>query len=82
MNTKFTLSLDKDVIEKARKFAKDNGRTLSNLVETKLKVAVKVVDEDEIHPDIKKLTGKIHTPVNFNHKTEMKKIMAKKNKYD
>lgn len=82
MNTKLTLSLDKNVIEKARKFAKSNGRTLSNLVETQLKVAMKAVDEDEIHPDIKKLMGKIHVPANFNHKAEMKNIMTKKKKYD
>ncbi len=82
MNTKLTLSLDKGVIDKARRFAKSNGRTLSNLVESQLKVLTKEVDDDEIHPEIKRLMGKIVVGTNFNHKTEIKKIMAKKKKYD
>ena len=82
MNTKLTLSLDKDVIEKARRFAKSNGRTLSNLVESQLKVLTRPVDDDEIHPEIKRLMGKIHIDAAFNHKAEIKKVMSKKKKYD
>ncbi|MEP6594999.1 MAG: DUF6364 family protein [Ginsengibacter sp.] len=82
MNTKLTLSLDKEVIERARKVAKSNGRTLSNLVESQLKLLMKDSNTDEIHPEIKRLMGKIHLPSNFNHKTEIKRIMAKKKKYD
>ena len=82
MNTKLTLSLDKGVIEKARRFAKTNGRTLSNLVESQLKVLTKPVDDNEIHPEIKRLMGKIHTTATFSHKAEIKKLMSKKRKYD
>ena len=82
MNTKLTLSLDKGVIEKARRFAKSNGRTLSNLVESQLKVLTKSVEDDEIHPEIKRLMGKIHVGATFNHKAEIKKVMSKKKKYD
>ena len=82
MNTKLTLSLDKGVIDKARRFAKNNGRTLSNLVESQLKVLTREVDDDEIHPEIKRLMGKIQVAPNFDHKAEIKKIMTKKKKYD
>ena len=82
MNIKLTLSLNKEVIERAKHFAKSNNRTLSNLVETQLRAVTKQIDDDEIHPEIKKLMGKIHVGARFNHKTEVKKIMAKKKKYD
>lgn len=82
MNSKLTLSLNKEVIKRAKQFAKSNNRTLSNLVETQLRAVTKQIEEDEIHPEIKKLMGKIHLGAAFNHKTEMKKIMAKKKKYD
>ncbi|MEO6730415.1 MAG: DUF6364 family protein [Ferruginibacter sp.] len=82
MNIKLTLSLNKEVIERAKQFAKSNNRTLSNLVETQLRAVTKQVDKNEIHPEIKKLMGKIQVGAGFNHKEEMKKIMAKKKKYD
>ena len=37
MNTKLTLTVDKEVIEKAKTFAKKEGRSLSNLIEDYLK---------------------------------------------
>ena len=82
MNIKLTLSLNKEVIERAKHFAKSNNRTLSNLVETQLRAVTKQIDEDEIHPEIKKLMGKIHISTGFNHKVEMKKIMASQRRYD
>ena len=33
MNTKLTLTLEKEVIEKAKKYASENGRSLSEMVE-------------------------------------------------
>ena len=82
MNIKLTLSLNKEVIQRAKQFVKSNNRTLSSLVETQLMAVTKQMDKDEIHPEIKKLMGKIHVGAGFNHKTEMKKIMAKRKKYD
>ncbi len=42
MSTKLTLTLDKSVIESAKKYAKSQGRSLSNLIEDYLKaVSVK-----------------------------------------
>lgn len=36
MNTKLTLSVDKEVVRKAKKYAKENGRSLSGLIESYL----------------------------------------------
>ena len=33
MNTKLTLTIEQDVIEKAKKYAKDKVRSLSSLIE-------------------------------------------------
>lgn len=37
MNTKLTLSIDQRVIEKAKRYASDQGRSLSGIVEEYLK---------------------------------------------
>jgi len=37
MNTKLTLTIEQTVIEKAKKYAKDSERSLSNLIENYLK---------------------------------------------
>ena len=45
MNTKLTLTLEKDVIEKAKRYAKDSGRSLSAIVESYLEKLVAPLDE-------------------------------------
>ncbi|HSD09261.1 DUF6364 family protein [Flavobacterium sp.] len=66
MNTKLTLSLDKEVIEKAKSYAKQTGRSLSELVEAYFEnLTSKSEKEDEIHPKVKKLIGRITLPEDF-----------------
>lgn len=38
MNTKLTLTLEEDVIQRAKKYAKKKGRSLSDIIETYLKI--------------------------------------------
>ena len=63
MDTKLTLSLDKRVINKAKIYAKKQGRSLSDLVENYLKLVTtnEKIDEEEfmsgISPDIRELVG-------------------------
>jgi hypothetical protein len=45
MNTKLTLSLDKAVIEEAKKFASEKGSSLSELVENYFKL---LIEKDEL----------------------------------
>ena len=75
MNTKLTLSLEKEVIEQAKIYAKGTGRSLSEMVENYFKSLVvksaKKNDTDEygaIHPSIKKLIGRITLPDDFDIK--------------
>ncbi len=70
MNTKLTLSLEKEVIEKAKIYAKGTGRSLSEMVENYFKslVAKPNNDEDEIDPRLKKLIGIVKLPPDFDLK--------------
>ena len=66
MNTKLTLSLEKEVIEQAKSYAKKTGRSLSELVESYFKnLTEKTEKEDDIHPKVKKLIGRITLPDDF-----------------
>lgn len=59
MNAKLTLSLDKEVIEQAKAYAKEQGISLSKMLENYLKIMVSKEPEDkkeiEISPFVKSL---------------------------
>jgi predicted HicB family RNase H-like nuclease len=46
MVTKLTLTLEKEVIERAQSYAKSNGRSLSELVENFLESITQFADEN------------------------------------
>lgn len=50
MNTKLTLQLDKDIIEKTKKYAKEHNKSLSGLVEY---FFTYLIEEDEASNDEK-----------------------------
>ena len=70
MNTKLTLSLEKEVIEKAKIYAKGTGRSLSEMVESYFKNLTSKKEEDysDIDPKIRKLIGRITLPHDFDIK--------------
>ena len=58
MDTKLTLKLDQAVITSAKKYAEDNNRSLSKLVEDYFKnLSSENILEEEYPPLIKKLSG-------------------------
>lgn len=60
MDKKLTLSLDQQIIEKAKKYAKSHQVSLSKLIESYLQSLVKPVPtEIEITPLVKSLSGVI-----------------------
>ena len=62
MNTKLTLTIDKYIIEEAKKYAKSNGRSLSGIIEEYLKTLIEVKDEEEefeISPLVESLWGSV-----------------------
>lgn len=83
MNTKLTLSLDKEVIEKAKIYAKGTGRSLSEMVENYFKSLVSKSNsennkEDEIDAKLKKITGIISLPPDFDEKKAIQEYLEQK----
>lgn len=75
MNTKLTLSLEKEVIEKAKIYAKGTGRSLSEMVENYFRSLVekpnnknKKREEDEIERRLQSITGIVTLPDDFDIK--------------
>jgi hypothetical protein len=79
MNTKLTLSMDNQVITKAKRYAKDSGRSLSDLIENYLKnITSSGKDNFSISPKVKALMGTFKVPEDFDYKTELSKILSEK----
>lgn len=76
MSTKLTITIDKTVIKKAKKYAKVQGRSLSNLIEEYLKSissADQKLDDSQLSPITKSLYGAVKMKdSNLNYK----KILA------
>ena len=80
MATKLTLTLDQGVIEKAKKYAKGRGRSLSKIIENYLK-AITADDQEqtfESTPIVDSLKGSFKAPKDFNYKEELTKILEEK----
>jgi len=81
MTTKLTLTIDDAVIAIAKKYAKQNGKSLSDIVENYLmSLSSKGNTEENISPSVLKLMGSIELPDNFDYKKELTKGLAKKYK--
>jgi hypothetical protein len=81
MTTKLTLTIDDSVITIAKKYAKKNGKSLSDIVENYLmSLTSKESKEDKISPKVLKLMGVIKLPQDFDYKTELTKGLSKKYK--
>jgi len=83
MNAKLTLTIDKEVIEQAKRYAKSENRSLSNLIENFLRQVSqneKIDEEDEIHPDVAALRGSFKMPTNLSldYKKELREAKEKK----
>lgn len=77
MTTKLTLSLKKSVIERAKKYAKGNNQSLSQLIEAYLD---KLTSDDPEYgdPELDTLRGIITLPKDFDLKRESRKLRIKK----
>lgn len=80
MNTKLTLTIEQSVIEKAKRYAKDKERSLSDLVENYLKALTKDISQNEIEltPIVKSLKGSFSAPENFDYKKELANSLSEK----
>lgn len=73
MTTKLTLTVEEEVIKRAKLYAKQTGRSLSELIESYLDT---LTDEHspetlQISPKLQKLAGAIKLPANFDEEQEL-----------
>jgi len=81
MNTKLTLTIEKEVIEVAKKYAKEKGQSLSDLVENYFKLITnerKPIRSKELSPRVKRLRGIIKTKEEMNYKEILTQELLKK----
>lgn len=60
MNTKLTLTIEKEIIEIAKEYAQEKGQSLSELVENYFKLITKSrspIKPEELSPGIRRLRG-------------------------
>lgn len=81
MDKKLTISLNIEVIERAKKYAKDNNISLSRLVENYLQaLAVNKTKEIEITPLVESLSGVIDLSSTINARDEYTNYLNEKYK--
>jgi hypothetical protein len=80
MNTKLTLTIDDSIIESAKAYAKEKGRSLSDIIENYLKVITleQKKSDIDITPIVKSLKGSFKAPEDFDYKKELAKGLAEK----
>ena len=81
MNTKLTLTIEKEVIEIAKEYAKEKGQSLSEMVENYFKfvtVGRKRMKKKQLSPRVKKLRGIIKVEDNVDYKQILTEELSKK----
>lgn len=80
MDTKLTLTINKSVIENAKKYARSKERSLSDLIENYLKslTANEVSDNDKLSPTLKALKGSFKMPDDFDYKKDLTERLTDK----
>jgi hypothetical protein len=80
MNTKLTLTIEQSLIDKAKKYAKSQGRSLSAIVENYLKAVI--IDEKtntlDATPVTSSLRGSFKAPENFDYDKALEKRLTDK----
>lgn len=81
MNTKLTLRLNSNVIQRAKNWAQKNKTSLSRMIESYLNSVTRQKSEDiEITPLIESLSGIIELPENYNYRKEYSDHISEKYK--
>jgi len=80
MNAKLTLKLNKNVIEKAKKYAEKRNKSLSAFVEDYFNYLTEKNKKEEIKisPNVLELSGIIELPADFNLKQNYGKHLEEK----
>lgn len=83
MDTKLTLKLDKEIIEKAKKYASSKHSSLSNIIENylnSLTAEIKNENHIQISPFVKSLASGTKVPVDLDYRKEYSNHLSNKYK--
>lgn len=78
MTTKLTLTVEKSIIDRAKSYAKNTGRSLSELIETYLDTITQEGGGEKLSPKLKKIVGSVKLPKNFNEEKELRAYFEEK----
>jgi len=81
MNTKLTLTIEKEVIEIAKEYAKEKRQSLSELVENYFKMITvnrRKVNPKQLSPKVQKLRGILEINGNIDYKQILTEELSKK----
>ncbi len=81
MVTKLTLTVEKSTIEKAKSYAKNTGRSLSELVEKYLESITLEDNTQKLSSNLKKIVGSVKLPDDFNEEEERRSYLERKHLY-
>lgn len=78
MLTKLTLTMEKEVIDRAKSYARNSGRSLSDIVEQYLDRITQEEAGQRVSPKLKKLVGAVQLPNDFDERKELRSYYEKK----
>jgi len=81
MNTKLTLTIEKEVIDVAKVYAKEKGQSLSEMVENYFKILTSErgeFQERQLSSKVRKLRGIIKVDKNLNYQEILTEELSKK----
>ena len=81
MNTKLTLTIEREIIERAKNYAKEKNRSLSDIIENYLKILTKEERKNKskkLNPAVESLRGSFKMPKDMDYKKELKNRLEKK----
>ena len=82
MNTKLTLTIEQEVIKKAKAYAKGKNRSLSDIIENYLKILTKEEQKEKakkLNPIVKSLKGSFKMPeTDMDYKKELRNRLEEK----
>lgn len=84
MNTKLTLTIEQEIIQRAKEYAKDQNRSLSDIIENYLKTLTqeeRSKNLKKLNPIVKSLKGSFKMPKNMDYKKELRKRLDEKYLY-
>lgn len=81
MNTKLTLTIEQEIIKRAKQYAKGKNRSLSDIIENYLKTLTKeekAKGSEKLNPVVKSLKGSFKMPKKMDYKKELRKRIEEK----